>query len=51
MAKKKATQEPVDGVLVATAKTIGAAAGTVVAAVGLTAPKPKVAKLVKKNKT
>ena len=51
MAKKKEAQESPDGALVAAAKTIGAAAGTLAAAVGVTAPKPKVPKLVKKNKT
>jgi hypothetical protein len=51
MAKKKETQESPDGVLASAAKTIGAAAGTIAAAVGVTAPKPKVPKLVKKNKT
>ena len=52
MAKKKAKEESPDGVLVAAAKTIGAAAGTIAAAAGVTTPsKPKVPKLVKKNKT
>jgi hypothetical protein len=50
MAKKKETPE--DGVLIAAAKTIGAAAGTIAVAVGMTAPqKPKVPKLVDKNKS
>jgi hypothetical protein len=52
MAKTKETQKPADGVLVATARSIGAAAGTIAAAVGITAPqKPKVPKLVKTNKS
>jgi hypothetical protein len=52
MAKKKETQESSDGVLVTAAKTIGAAAGTIAAAVGVTTPaKMKVPKLVKKNKS
>ena len=52
MAKKKEAQEPPEGVLVAAAKSIGAAAGTIAAAVGITAPrKPKVPKLVNKNKS
>jgi hypothetical protein len=52
MAKKKETQEgPPDGVLAAAAKTIGATAGKIASAVGIsTPPKPKVPKLVKKNK-
>jgi hypothetical protein len=51
MAKKKETQAPPDGVLVVAAKTIGAAAGKIAAAVGVAAPaKPKVPKLVYKNK-
>ena len=55
--KKEKKEEPTDGVLVAAAKTIGAAAGTIAAAVGVTGPvkdtppKPKVPKLVKKNKS
>ena len=49
MAKKKETQEP-DGVLVAAARTVGAAAGTIAAVVGITAPRQlKVPKLVSKN--
>jgi hypothetical protein len=52
MAKKKETQKPPDGVLVTAAKTIGAAVGTIAAAGGMTAPqKPKVPKLVNKNKS
>jgi hypothetical protein len=52
MAKKKETQKPPDGVLVTAAKTIGAAVGTIAAAGGMTAPqKPKVPKLVSKNKS
>ncbi|MEP6713931.1 MAG: hypothetical protein ABJC09_00050 [Terriglobia bacterium] len=52
MANKKETQEPTDGVLVAAAKTIGLAAGSIAAAVGMTAPqKQKVPKLVNKNKS
>jgi hypothetical protein len=51
MAKKKETQEAPDGILVAAAKTVGAAAGKVAAAVGITPPKPKVPKLVKKGKS
>jgi hypothetical protein len=51
MAKKKIEEESPDGVPIAAAKTIGAAAGTIAAAVGVTAPKHKVPKLVKKNKT
>ena len=51
MAKKKDTQESPDGLLVAAAKTIGSAAGTIATAVGVKTPaKPKVPKLVKKNK-
>jgi hypothetical protein len=49
MAKKKESQESTDGVLVTAAKTIGAAAGQIVAAVA-TPTKPKVPKLVKKHK-
>src|ERR1035438_219750 len=46
MAKKKETREPQDGVLVTAAKTLGAAAGKIAAAVGVTIPaKPKVSKL------
>ena len=37
MAKKKETEAPPDGVLVAAAKSIGTAAGTIAAAVGMTA--------------
>jgi hypothetical protein len=49
---KRETQESPDGVLVATAKTLGAAAGKIAAAVGITAsPKPKGPKLVNKNKS
>jgi len=52
MAKNKESQESTDGVLVTAAKTIGAAAGKIVAAVGVATPaKQKVPKLVKKNKT
>jgi hypothetical protein len=52
MAKKKETEAPPDGVLVAAAKTIGAAAGKIAAAVGVTAPaKPKVPKLVNRQKS
>jgi hypothetical protein len=52
MAKKKETQAAADGVLVATAKTIGAAAGKIAAAVGVTAPaKPKVPKLADRQKS
>ena len=50
MANKKVAQESPEGVLVTAAKTIGAAAGSIAAAVSATAPKPKVPKLVKKNK-
>jgi hypothetical protein len=51
MAKKKERQDRSDGVLLTAAKAIGAAAGTIAAAVGVTAPpKPKVPKLVNKNK-
>ncbi len=52
MANKKEAQEPPEGVLVAAAKTIGAAAGMIAAAVGITAPqKPKVPKRVNKSKS
>ena len=52
MAKKKEpNQEAPDTALVAAAKVVGAAAGTIAASVGATAPKPKVPKLVKKNKS
>jgi hypothetical protein len=52
MAKKKDTQEvSPDGVLATAAKTIGATAGKIASAVGIsTPPKPKAPKLVKKNK-
>jgi hypothetical protein len=51
MAKNKESQESTDGVLVTAAKTIGAAAGKIAAAVGVATPaKPKVPKLVKKHK-
>jgi hypothetical protein len=52
MAKKKETQEgSQDGVLATAAKTIGGAAGKIAAAMGVsTPPKPKVPKLVKRNK-
>lgn len=46
-----AKEAPAEGALVKAAKTIGAAAGKIAAAVGVTAPaKQKVPKLVKKNK-
>jgi hypothetical protein len=52
MAKKKETRESPDGVLITAAKTIGAAAGKIAAAAGVTAsPKPKVSKLVKKKQS
>jgi hypothetical protein len=52
MTKKKETQAPSDGALVAAAKTLGAAAGMIAAAVGVTAPKkPKAPKLVNRNKS
>ena len=52
MANKREAQESPGGVLAAVAKTIGAAAGTIAAAVGITAPqKPKAAKLRNKNKS
>jgi hypothetical protein len=52
MPKKTKTEEPPEGVLVTAAKTIGAAAGKVAAAVGIaTPPKPKVPKLAKKHKS
>jgi hypothetical protein len=54
MTKQKETQESPDGALVTAAKTIGAAAGKIAAAVGVATPeklaKPKVPKLAKKNK-
>jgi len=55
MARKKAeessAQESSDGVLVSAAKKIGAAAGTIASALGVTPPsKPKKPKLAKKNK-
>jgi hypothetical protein len=51
MAKKKEIEESPEGALVAAAKTIGAAAGKVAGAMGVaTPPKPKMPKLVKKNK-
>jgi hypothetical protein len=47
MTKKKEPQALSDGALVAAAKTLGAAAGMIAAAVGVTAPKkPKAPKLV-----
>lgn len=52
MAKKEETQKPPDGVLVAAAKSIGTAAGTIAAAVGIGAPqKMKVPKLANRNKS
>ena len=54
MPKKKPKEEASHDVLIAAAKSIGSAAGTVAAAVGVTAktpPKPKVLKLEKKNKS
>jgi hypothetical protein len=52
MANKKKVPEQPEGVLVAAAKGLGAAAGTIAAAVGITAhPQPKVRKLVNKNKS
>jgi hypothetical protein len=52
MAKKKEAKEIApDGALVTAAKTIGATAGKIAAAVGITAPKPNVPKLAKKNKS
>lgn len=52
MTKKKETPKPPDGVLVAAARSIGTAAGTIAAAVGITAPqKRKAPKLVKRNKS
>jgi hypothetical protein len=52
MANKKEAQEPPEGVLIAAAKGIGAAAGTIAAAMGIGGPqKPEVAKLVIKKKT
>jgi hypothetical protein len=52
MANKKEAQESPEGVLVTAAKSIGAAAGTIAAAVGITAPqKPKATKLLNKNKS
>ena len=54
MPKKKPKEEASPGVLIAAAKSIGSAAGTVAAAVGVrakTPPKPKVLKLEKKNKS
>jgi hypothetical protein len=52
--KKEAKEEAPHGVLVAAAKTVGSAAGTVAATVGVTAKTPsknKVLKLQKKNKS
>jgi hypothetical protein len=52
MPKNKETQKSPDGVLIAAARSIGAAAGTIAAAVGIAAPpKPKVPKLVNRNKS
>jgi hypothetical protein len=52
MANKEKVPEQPEGVLVAAAKSIGAAAGTIAAAVGITAQRqPKVRKLVNKNKS
>ena len=52
MPKKKEAQDSPDGVLVAAARSIGGAAGSIAAAVGITAPeKPKAARLVNKNKS
>jgi hypothetical protein len=51
MAQKKATEEQPDGALVAAAKTIGATAGKIAAAVGLTTtPKADVLKPAKKRR-
>jgi hypothetical protein len=51
MSKKKETEEAPDSALVSAAKTIGATAGKIAAAVGVAAPsKPKVPKLAKKEK-
>jgi hypothetical protein len=53
MAKmKKIEEETPEGALVTAAKTIGAAAGKIAAAVGVSTPaKPKVPKLAKKHKS
>jgi hypothetical protein len=52
---KKKKQAPTDGVFVAAAKTVGAFAGKIAAAVGVTAtaddPKPRKAALPKPRKT
>jgi hypothetical protein len=55
MAKKKEAQESSEGTPATAAKTTGAAAGTTTAPAGVivkaTPPRPKVPKLVKKNKS
>lgn len=52
MAKKQETQKPPEGVLVAAARSIGTAAGTLAAAVGVAAPqKIRVAKLPDRKKS
>jgi hypothetical protein len=50
MSKKKETEPAPDSTLVSAAKTIGATAGKIAAAVGVSAPpKPKVPKLAKRK--